>query len=1628
MKLPLQNTTMKWMLVLWSLLVGAMGAMAQQPFDGVVPTEIQKDAVIPSDCTDGFAVTNLVIPLEAEIAALLPGAPIVDLVRFTEQNYQGQGNGPFNGDTITYVQGPPEEYVFATPDCCFQTDTVGYLITADYGTVVSNLFGIIRYTGVYAPPVANNDAYNVDEDATLTVDAPGILENDEINSCCPETLISVVTDVTNGTLQVNNDGSFTYTPSSEYCGGDSFEYEVVACNLTSRVARVDISVDAVNDYAPIAVDDNYSTPQNTTLVVPVTGVLTNDYDNDGDCPTAVLTAVLVTDVANGTLLLNPDGSFSYTPDTAFCGADSFTYLANDGLDSEPATVTIEVFGQNQCPYRNDEPNLTLPVVLASEWDTLTADTSVQTLTFSKVELLARVTDDDIGSPFACGITALDWSLSTLITEQPLSDIVITIDDEDNMTVEWTWAGLLGNFLEDEVFTCQPCSEYVVPAIWYYVSQENCDDVGPITIDLVFETDDSPTVAPFIDVTGTGCIAEDTVDYQIDVSTILYQAALSNVNNCCTNFTTEIVGCCPVMVCQDDAFIEKQIVNFWPQDDFTVEINGEEVSFIGTQTEVTTANGGTATLDGSVIRYTPPANWPLCNMEYDYIPYVLTQTETYECGTTADISSTGILQVAVCQACDAPVAVADEVVTCEDQTVSIALQDLVANDYDLDFSPSNIVAFSGTTDIGFALLGTEAPPAMVGGFDLTPFDQAVQDEIANGTDTTVIPSGSCISGDLLTSVLVNKRTIDNGWDTWSHGYTGVVWVVSATNEVELTLPDNTTAFSFYIEPESFGEYAIFAVANDGTTSDVINVEGNAGAQGIAFYGQSPGQILVKIVIVADPGANGFALAEFAISQQPIAYICNVGVAQGPENGELIIDGYVTEVGAIATSLQYQPDPDFFGTDTFSYQYCIIDDCGTNYATGSVTVNVQPVSDLAPVAGDDELAAVEDTPLTFPLSAALANDTDGGDMALNPANVAMESLCFVTWDIESAEGGSVTYNEATGEVTYTPAPNFNGVDSFTYTIGDQCDSECNVSNVVAATDTATVTITVAPVNDAPIANVDAYTVNEDGSISGNVFDNDSDIEKTIGTCSTWTAVLADESVENGTLVFNTDGSFTYTPDADYFGTDAFAYYFIDCGDNGDEALASETVFAVIQIIDVNDAPIADPKSASVTEDNSVSITLSGSDKDGTIVSSAYTQPANGTVSGTWPNVLYTPNANYFGNDSFTYTVTDDDGAVSAPATVSIVVVGVNDRPMATPVSISTPKATEVSITLSGSDVDGDGLIFDIRTQPLKGTLKNIAYPDLVYVPNVGFSGTDRFTYLVNDGSINSYVATVTVQVVSQTYVMGDWNADGRADLGTYETKGNFPGNWYGKPSSGALSLNWGYTGAIPVPGDYDGDGTLDVAVYDPNRAIWYIRLPSGNKSMQFGFVGCVPVQSDYDGDGVTDIAVYYKETGTWFVMGSTEGFRLRQFGWSAAKPVPADYDGDGRTDLAVFDSATANWYFLSSTAGFAGPVQFGYAGVIPVPADYDGDGKADGAVFDPVTANWFFLQSTAGFAGPVQFGFAGVVPVPADYDADGKADGAVYDQASGNWYLLKSTEGFATENFGGPDLIPVTSLPGLWSIIK
>jgi VCBS repeat-containing protein len=166
----------------------------------------------------------------------------------------------------------------------------------------------------------------------------------------------------------------------------------------------------------------------------------------------------------------------------------------------------------------------------------------------------------------------------------------------------------------------------------------------------------------------------------------------------------------------------------------------------------------------------------------------------------------------------------------------------------------------------------------------------------------------------------------------------------------------------------------------------------------------------------------------------------------------------------------------------------------------------------------------------------------------------------------------------------------------------------------------------------------------------------------------------------------------------------------------------------------------------EDTAMAITLTGTDPDGNpLTFSIVTPPAHGTLSGTAPNVTYTPAANYNGTDSFTFKV-NDGTTDSTVATVSLNITAVNDAPVATNSALTVGAGQSVGGTLVASDVDGNSLTYRITMQPAKGTLTsfNASTGAFVYTAKTNGKGTDTFKFTASDGSLTSNTATVSVTV--------------------------------------------------------------------------------------------------------------------------------------------------------------------------------------------------------------------------------------------------------------------------------------------
>ncbi len=256
--------------------------------------------------------------------------------------------------------------------------------------------------------------------------------------------------------------------------------------------------------------------------------------------------------------------------------------------------------------------------------------------------------------------------------------------------------------------------------------------------------------------------------------------------------------------------------------------------------------------------------------------------------------------------------------------------------------------------------------------------------------------------------------------------------------------------------------------------------------------------------------------------------------------------------------------------------------------------------------------------------------------------------------------------------------------------------------------------------------------------------------------------------------------------------------------------------------------------------------------------------------------------------------------------------------------------------------------------------------------------------------------------------DFDGDGKADIGRWKpTAGEFEI----VPSNGGSNLIYdlGTSTSKFVPADFNGDGSVDAAVFDSGTWTYKVSPTATPVTSSLGQAGDIPVPADVDGDGDADATVFRPSDGGWYTQASGySGY----FGTSGDIPVVGDYDGDGKADKAVFRPSTGDWHINGSLSGYYS-INWGLSTDIPVPADYDNDGKTDPAVYRPSSGTWFYQLSGTSSHGTKVWGSYGDQPVPGNYVGYGHSELAVWRPSTGVWYIYDlNAQTYSYETLGVP----------------
>ncbi|MEA1974003.1 MAG: Ig-like domain-containing protein, partial [Bacillota bacterium] len=362
------------------------------------------------------------------------------------------------------------------------------------------------------------------------------------------------------------------------------------------------------------------------------------------------------------------------------------------------------------------------------------------------------------------------------------------------------------------------------------------------------------------------------------------------------------------------------------------------------------------------------------------------------------------------------------------------------------------------------------------------------------------------------------------------------------------------------------------------------------------------------------------------------------------------------------------------------------------------------------GNQSLTTPEDTPIDITIP---YEDVYGNEWKIilsNPSN------------------GSVV-NNGIGSLTYTPDLNFNGNDLFTVEVED----------IDGLTDTATISIEVTPVDDDPKANDDNEVTDEETPVTIDVLVNDTDVDGGDKYIDSF------EQGSNGSVTQSIN-ELIYTPNVDFYGDDSFTYSL-----NGGSAA---TVY--ITVNNVDDPPTAIVDTEVTNEDTPITISVLDNDlneDDGLIEIIDFSHGSIGTVTQSGDDLVYTPNLNENGNDTFTYTL---NGGSST--TVNMTINAINDDPVAINDMVSTTLNTSVSVPVLDNDEDVEGDPINITSfgqgsygDVVRDGVELVYTPKLVYTPNNEYVESDSFIYEINN------ISTATVTVVVDNSVPPSANND-------------------------------------------------------------------------------------------------------------------------------------------------------------------------------------------------------------------------------------------------------------------------------
>ncbi|ELP31406.1 tandem-95 repeat protein, partial [Rhodopirellula baltica] len=1277
-------------------------------------------------------------------------------------------------------------------------------VTDDFGAAAFGLV-FIAVNPTNDAPIVNDDFITTAEDTAVTFNVLGNDSDPEFDSLSVSSVTInsvVITDfssaitVTDGTttfgsLSANANGTMTFTPAADYNGPVSFDYTVTD-GTTPVNGTVSINVTAVND-APVAVDDSASGDEDTEITGSVLG---NDTDVDNTVPTD-LTATVFNGPANGSVTMASNGSFTYTPNENYNGADSFTYQVSDGAGgTDLGVVNITVDPVNDAPVASDldlATNFDDPIpaqlpgvlelkivdsysnpsdppgdeILVSELGTdvegsldsnsfdfgfANPQPPRATVTIGGVPVNPDVLLSDLGITYtkATGILTVNPTSSTVMQGLAAGEIAIVnvkfsvTDDgglQDVGNIKFKVVGVneaptVLTTIPNQAATEDTAFSFAVPAGTF----------GDIDGDaLTLTATGLPGWLSFDGTTFSGTPSNDDV-----TSTPVTITVTANDGNSGSVFDTFDLTVLNV----NDAPVVSGPVDLGtiPEDSAGRTITASELlanaSDIDLPAQALSVSSLTLDTAGAGVLLGTGPSWtfvpnPNFNGEVSF-SYTVTDSATPIAGV---VSTSALLTVS-------PIADADQIAV----GATLAPTSTVGGSFPIGtgISANNFVIATDPVDAPNVEIAQQAIGRFTGEFGYDPADPASFDP-AN-LPTYVVARGEGTAAGLArwnVNTLINANVDGvSGGTLGDLQYRFVVQdQISGVVLSDATLEQALAAGGFdaaaialtnqqplLATSENFGWlFAGFDPDAPGTYRLEISASDRA-------TGQTLLRNEIEVLINTAPEAVADTLAATEDTTVTYSAVELLGNDSDADGNPLTINSVSNAVGGAAVlnsdgSVTFTPDTDLSGLGAGSFDYTISDGLPVNGISDPVTatINIAAVDDAAVITGDVTGSGVEDV-------LAITGDLDATDV---------EGLTGTTiFSIETGDepaNGTAAINAADGQWSYTPTGDFNGTDSFTVTVTDD----------EGGTTTQVIDITVTQDDDPGTFGGLTATTSEDSPVSGQVTYTD-----TADGVPGDTFTLA-SGPSGGVVVVEADGRFTYTPNANFNGDDTFEVSVVDGDGNSDTATVTVTVNAVD-----DGTSITGDFAGVVIEDSMTPVAgdLDATDADGLTDGTIFTvttAATNGTATidpatGGWS---YTPNSNFNGSDSFVVTVTDDADNVTTQ-TITITVTPVADAgTFGGDLTNTTDEDTAVTGTVTFTDA-ADG--FTTPNFAISGpgasngsVVINATTGEYTYTPAADFNGSDSFVVSVNDddGNIETTVVNITVTAVNDAPVVS-----GSVDLGS------------------------------------------------------------------------------------------------------------------------------------------------------------------------------------------------------------------------------------------------------------------------